>query len=105
MQLKVNIKKGDAVKVLSGNAKGKEGRVLSVDRKKFRAIIEGLNMVTKHEKPNAKNQEGGIVHKEAPIHISNLMLVDSKGVASRIRKAKNNDGKTIRISVKSGEEI
>ena len=96
MQLKVNIKKGDAVKVLSGNAKGKEGRVLSV---------EGLNMVTKHEKPNAKNQEGGIVHKEAPIHISNLMLVDSKGVASRIRKAKNNDGKTIRISVKSGEEI
>ena len=104
MQLKVNIKKGDAVKVLSGNAKGKEGRVLSVDRKKFRAIIEGLNMVTKHEKPNAKNQEGGIVHKEAPIHISNLMLV-ANGEATRTGKRLDEKGKLTRYSKKSGEVI
>ena len=103
MQLKVNIKKGDAVKVLSGNAKGKEGRVLSVDRKKFRAIIEGLNMVTKHEKPNAKNQEGGIVHKEAPIHISNLMLLEN-GAAIKVGYRMEGE-KKVRFSKKSDKAI
>lgn len=105
MQVKVHIKKGDTVRILSGNSKGKEGRVLSVDRSKYRALVEGVNMVSKHEKPNAQNQEGGIVHKEAAIHISNLMLVDGKGTASRIKKEKNKDGKSIRISKKTGEEI
>lgn len=105
MSQKLNIKKGDTVKVIAGEAKGQEGRILSVDRPKNRAIVEGLNMVSKHEKPNAQNQEGGIVKKEAPIHLSNLMLVDSKGEATRIRREKNKDGKSVRISIKSGEEI
>lgn len=105
MSQKFNIKKGDTVKVIAGEAKGQEGRILSVDRPKNRAIVEGLNMVSKHEKPNAQNQEGGIVKKEAPIHLSNLMLVDSKGEATRIRREKNKDGKSVRISIKSGEEI
>ena len=105
MQQKLNIKKGDTVKVISGDAKGQEGRVLSVDRNKLRAIVEGINVVSKHEKPNANNQEGGIVKKEAPIYLSKLMLVDGDGNATRIRRGKDKDGKSIRISVKTGQEI
>ncbi len=88
MQTKLHIKKGDNVKVIAGDSKGQEGRVLSVDRKKYRALVEGINMVSKHEKPNAKNQEGGIVKKESTVHMSNLMVVDGKGIATRIKRAK-----------------
>ena len=82
--MKLHIKKGDMVKVLSGDDKGQTGKVLKVEVKKYRAFVEGVNMVTKHTKPSAKNPQGGMVKKEASIHISNLMLMDSKGVASRI---------------------
>lgn len=103
--MKLHIKKGDTVKVLAGNDKGKEGRVLSVLVEKQRAIVEGINMVSKHTKPNAKNPQGGIVKKEASIHISNLMVVQG-GVASRIsRKIDENTGKLVRYSKKSGEVI
>ena len=76
--MKVKIKTGDTVKVIAGDEKGKEGKVLRVDREKNRAIVEGLNLVSKHTKPNAQNPQGGIVKKEASIHISNLSLIDSK---------------------------
>ena len=75
MQKKLHIKKGDTVVVLAGNDNGRQGKVLEVIRDKDRAIVEGVNMIKKHTKPNAENPQGGIVEKEAPIHISNLMLV------------------------------
>ncbi|MBO7382221.1 MAG: 50S ribosomal protein L24 [Muribaculaceae bacterium] len=103
---KLHIKKGDTVYVNSGNDRGKQGRVLSVLVKKQRAIVEGVNIVTKATKPNAQHPEGGLVKKEAPIHISNLNLIDPKtGKPTRIGHAKDEKGKTIRISKKSGEEI
>lgn len=105
MQLKVHIKKGDTVKVISGESKGQQGRVLSVDRAKYRALVEGLNIISAHTKPSAKNQDGGIIKKEAPIHISNLMVVDGKGVATKIKRELNKEGKLVRISKKSKEEI
>lgn len=94
------------VAVISGNNKGKKGRVLEVIRKTDRAIVEGVNMIKKHTKPNASAPQGGIIEKEAPVHISNLMLVDPKtGNPTRIGRKLNDDGKLIRISKKSGEEI
>jgi len=106
MQKKLHIKKGDTVVVLSGNDKGQKGRVLEVIRKTDRAIVEGVNMIKKHTKPNAETPQGGIVEKEAPVHISNLMLVDPKtGQPTRTGKKLNDDGKLVRISKKSGEEI
>jgi len=106
MQKKLHIKKGDTVIVISGNNKGAKGRVLEVIRKTDRAIVEGVNMIKKHTKPNAATPQGGIVEKEAPVHISNLMLVDPKtGKATRIGRKLNDDGKLVRISKKSGEEI
>ena len=102
---KLHIKKGDIVSVLAGDDKGKTGRVLSVQVKKNRAIVEGVNMVSKHTKPSAKNPQGGIVKTEAPIHISNLALVDPKsGKATRVGY-KMEDGKKVRVSKKSGEAI
>ena len=80
MQKKIHIKKGDSVMVITGESKGQKGRVLGVDRKKGRAIVEGLNMISKHTKPNSKAPQGGIVKKEAPI-ISNLMLIDPSRVS------------------------
>lgn len=103
--MKIHIKKGDTVKVLAGNARGKQGKVLTVDRENYRAVVEGLNMVSKHSKPSAKNPQGGIVKQEAPIHISNLMVVDAKGVASRIGRRMGEEGKLVRYSKKTGEEI
>lgn len=103
--MKIHIKKGDNVKVIAGKAKGKTGRVLSVDAVKYRARVEEVNMIKKHNKPNAENPEGGIVELEGSIHLSNLMVVDSKGEATRIARAKDKDGKSIRMSKKSGEEI
>lgn len=102
---KLHIKKGDIVYVNTGVDKGKTGRVLKVLVEKQRAIVEGLNMVSKHAKPNAKNPQGGIEKKEAPIHISNLNVVDPKsGKATRIGR-KLVDGKLVRYAKKSGEEI
>ena len=106
MQKKLHIKKGDTVVVITGNDKGQKGRVLEVIRKTDRAIVEGVNMMKKHTKPNAETPQGGIIEKEAPVHISNLMLVDPKsGEATRIGRKLNDDGKLVRISKKSGEEI
>ena len=100
---KLHIKKGDTVIVLAGSAKGKSGKVLKVSES--RAIVEGLNMVSKSTKPSAKNPQGGIIKQEAPIHISNLSLIDPKsGKPTRI--AIKREGKTVtRIAKKSGEEI
>jgi len=92
--------------VITGESKGQKGRVLSVDRDKNRAIVEGLNMISKHTKPHSKAPQGGIVKKEAPIHISNLMLIDpASGKPTRIGKRLNNKNKLVRYSKKSGEEI
>ena len=104
---KAHIKKDDTVKVLTGKDRGKEGRVLLVDLKKERAIVEGVNVVKKHRKPDQNNPQGSIVEQEASIHLSNLMLVDPKsGKASRIGRKKNEDGKGwVRYAKKSGEII
>ncbi|SRR5574343_55764 len=104
MQQKLHIKVGDTVKVISGEAKGQEGKILSIDRKKMRAIVEGVNLVKKHAKPSAADPQGGIVEKEAGLHVSNLMVV-SKGVASRTGRRVDAKGKLVRYSKKSGEEI
>ncbi len=106
MQKKLNIKKGDSVMVITGESKGQKGRVLEVDRDKYRAIVEGVNMVSKHTKPNAKAPQGGIIKKEAPVNISNLMLVDpASGKPTRIGRRLNDKNKLVRYSKKSGEEI
>lgn len=106
MQKKLHIKKGDSVMVISGNYKGTKGRVLEVIRKKNRAIVEGVNVIKKHTKPNTENPQGGIIEKEAPIHISNLMVVDPKsGEPTRTGRREDKNGKLIRYSKKSGEEI
>jgi large subunit ribosomal protein L24 len=106
MRKKLHIKKGDTVFVNSGESKGSKGRVLEVDVKKQRAIVEGVNMMSKHTKPNAENPNGGIIKKEAPIHISNLMLLDPKsGEPTRIGRKLNDKNKLVRYSKKSGEEI
>ena len=106
MQKKLHIKKGDTVFVNLGEYRGQKGRVLEVDRKKERAIVEGINMISKHTKPNAQYPDGGIIKKEAPVHISNLMLIDpSSGAPTRIGRKKNSKGKLVRYSKKSGEEI
>ena len=103
--LKLHIKKGDTVKVLSGTDNGKTGKITSVDREKGRAFVEGINLVSKHTKPSAANPQGGIVKREASVHISNLMVVDSKGQASRTGRKLNKDGKLVRYSKKSGEVL
>ncbi len=106
MQKKLHIKKGDNVMVIAGNSKGQQGRVLEVIRKKERAIVEGVNMVSKHTRPNNSAPQGGILKREAPVHISNLMLVDpTSGKATRIGRRLNDKGKLVRYAKKSGEEI
>ena len=103
---KLHIKKGDTVYVNSGDDKGKSGRVLRVLVKKNRAVVEGINMVSKHTKPNAKNPQGGIIKMEAPIHISNLNVLDPKsGKPTRIGRKRDEKGALVRYSKKSGEEI
>lgn len=103
---KLHIKKGDTVYVNAGNDKGKTGKVLEVLTGKGRAIVEGVNMVKKHTKPNTQNPQGGIVEQEAGIHVSNLQVVDpSKGGPTRIGRRLNADGKLMRYSKKTGEEI
>jgi large subunit ribosomal protein L24 len=106
MQKKINIKKGDTVMVITGESKGQKGRVLEVNREKSRAIVEGINMVSKHTKPNAKAPQGGIIKKEAPVHVSNLMLIDpASGKPTRVGRRLNEKDKLVRYSKKSGEEI
>ena len=103
---KLHIKKNDTVVVLAGEDKGKTGKVLKVLVDKNRALVEGVNMVSKSTKPSAKNPQGGIVKQEAPIHISNLSLVDPKsGKPTRVGIKVAEDGKKVRIAKKSGEEI
>ena len=103
---KLHIKKGDTVYVNAGENKGANGKVLKVLVEKQRAIVEGINMVSKSQKPSAKNPQGGIVKQEAPIHISNLNVVDPKsGKPTRIGRKLNADGKRVRYAKKSGEEI
>lgn len=103
---KLHIKKGDTVYVNSGNDKGKTGRVLEVLVDKQRAIVEGVNVISKHTKPNAQNPNGGIEKKEAPVHISNLNPVDPKsGKPTRIGRKEDNKGKLVRYAKKSGEVI
>jgi large subunit ribosomal protein L24 len=105
MQKKLHIKKGDTVVVITGNSKGQKGRVLEVIREDDRAIVEGVNLMKKHTKPNAKAPQGGIIEKEAPVHVSNLMIVDPKAGPTRIGRRLNDKGKLVRFSKKSGEEI
>ncbi|TFG43881.1 MAG: 50S ribosomal protein L24 [Bacteroidia bacterium] len=106
MQKKLHIRKGDTVSVITGESKGQKGRVLEVDRDKNRAIVEGVNTVSKHTKPNAKSPQGGILKKEAPINLSNLMLIDpASGKPTRIGRRLNDKNKLVRYSKKSGEEI
>ena len=103
---KLHIKKNDTVVVLAGQDKGKTGKVLKVLVDENRALVEGVNMVSKSTKPSAKNPQGGIVKMEAPIHISNLSLIDPKsGKPTRVGIKVAEDGKKVRIAKKSGEEI
>jgi len=106
MQKKTHIKKGDSVMVITGESKGQKGRVLEVDRDKNRVLVESVNMVSKHTKPNTKAPQGGIIKKEAPVHISNLMLIDpTTGKPTRVGRKLNDKDKLVRYSKKSGEEI
>ncbi|HON19413.1 MAG TPA: 50S ribosomal protein L24 [Salinivirgaceae bacterium] len=106
MQKKFHIKKGDLVVVIAGNSKGQKGRVLEIDTQKQRAFVEGVNLISKHTKPNAQNPNGGIVKKEGSIHISNLLPLDPKtGKPSRVGRRRNEEGKLVRYYKKSGEEI
>ena len=106
MNKKLHIKKGDTVYVNAGDDRGKTGKVLEVLTDKDRAIVEGINMVSKHTKPNAKSPQGGINKQEAGVHISNLQVVDPvKGGPSRIGRRLNDKGKLVRYAKKSGEEI
>jgi large subunit ribosomal protein L24 len=103
---KFHIRRGDTVMVISGNNRGKKGRVLEVMRDKYRAVVEGLNMVTKHVKPSAANPNGGIKKTEAPIHLSNLMLVDpATGEPTKVGRKINDSGKLQRYSRKTGQFI
>ena len=99
----MKIKKGDTVKVIAGKDNGKEGKVISVDAKKAKVVVEGVNMITKHAKPSAANQEGGIIQKEAPIDISNVMYLH-KGKATRVGFKFDGD-KKVRFAKTTGEVI
>ena len=102
---KMFLKKGDNVLVITGTPKGKKGVVLSVDVERQRAIVDGVNLVSKHTKPSTENPKGGIVKKEASIHVSNLMVCDKNGMPGRIGRKKDEKGKSVRYSKKSGEVI
>jgi large subunit ribosomal protein L24 len=106
MQKKLNIRKGDNVMVIAGDSRGQQGKVLRIDTEKYKAIVEGVNLVSKHTKPNAKSPQGGIVKKEAPVHLSNLKIVDNSGKPTRIgRRLDAKTEKLVRYSKKSGEVI
>ena len=103
--IKLKIKSGDVVKVIAGDHKGSEGKVLRVDREKNKAIVEGVNMVSKHTKPSAKNPQGGIVKKEAPLHISNIALIDPKSKKPKRVGIKVEGDKKVRFSKKSNQVL
>jgi len=106
LQTKIQIKKDDKVKVIAGKDKGKIGKVLKVDRKKNRLLIEKINLIKRHAKPSAKNRQGGIVEGEAPVTVSNVMIMCNKCVnPTRIKMQRLEDGKKIRICVRCGEAI
>lgn len=105
MATKLKIKKGDQVIVISGENKGEKGQVKSVNREKNTLIVENVNMITKHVKPNAKHPDGAREQVEGPIHISNVMLLAKGGVATRVGRRTSDNGKIVRYSKKSGEEI
>lgn len=105
MEKRLKIKSGDTVKVITGGSRGKQGAVLSVDRKSDRVIVEGVNIVTKHVKPSASNPQGGVEKVEAGIHISNVMLVDAAGNATKVGRRRDADGKLTRYSKKSNEDL
>lgn len=103
---KLHIRRGDKVVVIAGDEKGKTGTIVSVDLNNDKAIIEGLNMVTRHNKPTASNPNGGIVKKEAPIHVSNIALVDPKtGKPTKVGRKEDKNGKLVRYAKKSGEVV
>lgn len=103
---KLHVRKGDTVLVITGDDKGKKGKVLEIIKSKDRAIVEGVNMITKHVKPSAKNPEGGIKKVEAGIHISNLMVVDpASGQPTKVGRKQDKDDKMLRYSKKTGEVI
>lgn len=106
-QKKVNlpVKAGDTVKIIAGDDRNKTGIVVSVDREKQRVLVEGVNLKTKHEKPSAKNPQGGITQKEASIHVSNVMLVDGSGSAFRTGRKLNDKNKLQRYNKKTGNLI
>jgi large subunit ribosomal protein L24 len=105
-QIKFKLRKGDLVKVIAGDSKGSQGKITEVILSENRALVEGAQMVTKHTKPNAANPNGGIIKKEAPIHISNLAFIDPKtGFTTRIGKKRDENNKLVRVAKKSGEEI
>jgi len=105
-QGKLKIRKGDLVQVIAGDSKGSQGKIVEVIIAKNRVVVEGANLVSKHTKPNAANPNGGIVKKEAAIHISNVALVDPKsGKPTRVGRQRNEAGKLVRIAKTTGEEI
>ncbi|GHU60707.1 50S ribosomal protein L24 [Bacteroidia bacterium] len=106
MSVKLHIKKGDTVFVNAGVDKGKQGKVLEIFPAKSRALVEGINMISKHTKPNAASPQGGIIKKEAAIHISNLNVLDpSTGKPTRVGRVLSEKGKLVRVAKKSGEVI
>jgi large subunit ribosomal protein L24 len=102
---RVKVKKGDLVVVTAGDNKGKQGRVVEVNRDNDRVVVEGVNMVKKHRKPSAQNPQGGIESIAAGINISNVKVVDAKGNATRVGRRRNAEGKLERFSKKSGETL
>lgn len=104
-QQKLHVKKGDMVQVIAGDEKGKKGRIIRIITATNRAVVEGVNIVTKHKKSRAANQPGTVLKEEAPLNITNLMVVDAQGNATRIGRRAGEDGKLVRFSKKSGEEI
>ncbi|MBE6181778.1 MAG: 50S ribosomal protein L24 [Rikenellaceae bacterium] len=106
MSMKLHIKKGDMVQIIAGDSKGQQGKVLKVEVSKQRAIVEGVNLIKKATKPNAQNPQGGIVEQEAPIHISNIQVLDPKsGKPTKVGRKLDAKGKLVRYAKKSGEEI
>ncbi len=103
--MKIKIKKDDKVLVIAGEHKGSEGKVVKIIREKNRAIVEGVNLIKKHTKPSAQNPQGGIIEKEAAIHVSNLSLVSSEGNATRVGFRIEEDGKKVRFAKKNNEVV
>lgn len=104
MAIKIRIKKGDTVRVIAGSNKGAEGSVLSISRETNKAVVEGVNVVKKHNKPNAQNPQGGITEKEAPIHLSNLSLITADGKTTRVGY-RMEEGVKVRFAKKTDEAI